>query len=94
LIVFGDDLSGVAETLEKTPPEFLVLQTAYTSALLPKPARAADVIIPAPAFGEVYGHVLNKKHGKLAVNAVLAADCGFQTRQLIPILSDGEVTLR
>ncbi|MCL1843704.1 MAG: FAD-dependent oxidoreductase [Defluviitaleaceae bacterium] len=86
LIVFGDDLPfHIAEL----PLEFLVIQTAYTSALLSKPARNANVIFPAPAFGEIQGHVINEKTGQqLRVNPAFPPACGFQTRQLIPFLSD------
>lgn len=86
LVVFGDELPG---KLAENPPEFLVFQTAYTSNILSKTARLADVILPAPAFGEVLGHI-QKTERILPVNPAFPPACGFQTRQLVPLLSDNE----
>jgi NADPH-dependent glutamate synthase beta subunit-like oxidoreductase/Pyruvate/2-oxoacid:ferredoxin oxidoreductase delta subunit len=80
LIVFGDDLSPKIQT----PPEFLVLQTAYTSTLKSPLAKFSNVILPAPAFGEVSGHVENTR--TLPVNPAFPPECGFQTREIVKIL--------
>jgi formate dehydrogenase major subunit len=84
LIVFGGELPA---TLAK--PEFFVLQAAYSSALTTKLGRLADVVLPSPAFGEVVG-TIQKDERVLSVNAALPPACGFQTRQLITVLSEGE----
>jgi formate dehydrogenase major subunit len=95
LVVFGDELPPEIADLRETTLEFLTIQTAYTSAISTKPARVADVILPAPAFGEVLGHILNEEFNKtLPVNPSFAPACGIQTRQLIPLLTDGEVQLK
>ncbi|MCL2386935.1 MAG: FAD-dependent oxidoreductase [Defluviitaleaceae bacterium] len=89
LISFGDDLPSA---LAETPPQFLAIQTAYTSGMTTKPARNANVILPAPAYGEVQGYVISGNPEKIrTVNPAFLPACGFQTRQLIPLLSDGEV---
>jgi len=82
LISFGDELK-----LIENPPEFLVLQAAYTSSLTGKLARLANVILPAPVLGEVSGTVINGKTGKIMqVNPAFQPACGYQTRQLIDSL--------
>ncbi|MCL1883107.1 MAG: 4Fe-4S binding protein, partial [Defluviitaleaceae bacterium] len=83
LIVFGDDMPN---SIADNPPEFIVLQAAYTSALTTKPARLADVVLPAPGFGEISGHVIDAKTGlRKPVNPAIPPACGFQTRDLFPI---------
>jgi NADH dehydrogenase/NADH:ubiquinone oxidoreductase subunit G len=92
IISFGDVISVAVNT--ENPPEFLVVQTAYTSFLTTKgkkntkSAYGADVVLPAPAFGEVFGHVENEKNGTVSVNPALQPACGFQTRQLVYALTD------
>lgn len=86
LLVFGDEMPA---ELAENPPEFLVLQAAYTSALTTKPAKLAEIILPAPAFGEIVGSI-QPAEKVLPVNAAFPPACGFQTRQLIPVLSDGD----
>jgi len=101
LIHFGDDLPPEVSNL---PLEFFVLQTAYVSTTTKKFAAKADVILPAPAFGEVSGHVTCQDvEGELShsstqgqirpVNPAFNPACGYQTRELIPPLTDDTVTI-
>ncbi|MCL2840775.1 MAG: FAD-dependent oxidoreductase [Defluviitaleaceae bacterium] len=81
LIHFGDDLPP--EVVE-IPLAFLVLQTAYVTNTSKKSAARANVILPAPSFGEVDGHVKHPKSGELLpVNGAFPPACGYQTRDLI-----------
>ncbi|MCL2199498.1 MAG: FAD-dependent oxidoreductase [Defluviitaleaceae bacterium] len=84
LVVFGDELPP---ELEQTSLEFLAIQTAYAAGLKSKIAMFASVIIPAPAFGEVIG-TITKGDETLHVTPALPPACGFQTRMIIPLLSD------
>jgi NADH dehydrogenase/NADH:ubiquinone oxidoreductase subunit G len=86
LISFGDELKSI-----ENPPEFLVLQSAYASALSCKIARTTSVILPAPALGEVSGTIVNEKTGNiLQINPAFQPLCGSQVRKLVQALSVGD----
>jgi len=100
LIHFGDDFPPEVSSL---PVEFLALQTAYVSSTTKKAAAKADVILPAPAFGEVSGHIVslgtnrNPSHTSeqvRSVNPAFPPACGYQTRELIPPLTDDVIQLK
>ena len=79
LVYFGDDLPP---TVAELPLEFLVLQTAYVNTTTKKSAARANIVLPAPAFAEVFGSIQTEK-GILPVNSVFDPTCGYQTRELI-----------
>ena len=83
LVVFGDEipLAEVGKNGENQL-EFLAVQAAYTAKIAGIPARDANVILPAPAFGEIVGTIYGKEK-ILRVNAALAPACGYQTREMV-----------
>ena len=79
LICFDDTLPV---SISQIPLDFLAIQTAYVSSITKKAVAKANVILPAPALGEIEGTLTNE-NGILKVDAAFSPACGYQTHDLI-----------
>ena len=93
LVIFGEELPAELAKSGKNGksggvhlPEFLAVQAAYTAKITGIPARDAQVILPAPAFGEVSGTITRDTGEILPVNPALTPACGYQAREMAELL--------